>query len=123
MPHTAATRGPSYSCCESCGRFPCGIDDSRSPEGYGSRSRSTSRLSSVASSYALPNAYAMVATSFADSKSRAVRDWNEGRCRRAFKSKSLVHTAIVAAFFREELMRVMASSRSCPRVAAEALST
>jgi hypothetical protein len=68
----------------------------------------------------------MVETSFADSKSSAVRDWNEGRCKRAYKSKSLNRTSVVAAFFLEELLSancrfqsplVIASSRLCPRVA------
>jgi len=59
----------------------------------------------------------MVATSFADSKSSAVRDWDEGRLKREYKSKNLNRTSVVAAFFREELVREMASSRTCPRVA------
>ncbi|KAJ1474616.1 hypothetical protein T484DRAFT_1751518 [Baffinella frigidus] len=74
-----------------------------------------SSVTSTSSSASLPNAYAMVATSFAESKSRAVRDWNEGRCKRAYKSKSLVNTAIVSSFFREELVRLMASPRTRPR--------
>jgi hypothetical protein len=59
----------------------------------------------------------MVATSFAESKSSAVRDWDAGRCKRQYKSKSLDRTSVVAAYFNEELVRHMASSRKCPKVA------
>ena len=110
-----------YSCCPSCGRCK-GVE---SPKQHPSTtdpaaSASTSRRSSIASTSSrssLPNAYAMVATSFAESKSSAVRDWDEGRCKRQYNSKSLRRTSVVAAFFNEELVREMASSRTRPRVA------
>jgi hypothetical protein len=44
-----------------------------------------------------------------------VRDWNEGRLKREYKTKNLNRTSVVAAFFREELVREMASSRTCSR--------
>ena len=57
----------------------------------------------------------MVATSFADSKSSTVRDWNDGRLKREYKSKNLNRTSVVAAFFREELVREMAFWRTYPK--------
>ena len=126
---TAAAERPTswYSCCPSCGR--CKGFESRPTADSAASSSSPSRRSSIASTSSrasLPNAYAMVATSFPKSKSSAVRDWDEGRCKRQYKSKSLIRTSIVAAYFNEELVREMrgeqmpsprASSRTWPNVA------
>ena len=80
---TAASQRPTswYTCCPSCRRCK-GVESPRKcPPSAGSvASFSSRRRSSIAStsSYAsLPNAYAMVATLFAEIKSSAVRDWDE----------------------------------------------
>ena len=122
---TAASQRPTiwHTCCPSCMRCKRkGVESPRKCQSSAGSvtSSSPSHRSSIASTSSrasLPNAYAMVTTSFAESKSSAVRDWDAGRCKRQYKSKSLDRTSVVAAYFNEELVRHMASSRKCPKVA------